>query len=99
MQLLKNTRNKISVVIHVTVRYNWVFVQCNTHKLVKISLKSDSIQYTSIQVNCQVFTYKKNHIKCSSINFKTIFEHFEIKQKTQGGAVAESFGLMLCFFM
>lgn len=52
MQLLKNTRNKILVVIHVTVKYNWVFVQCNTHKLVKISLKSDSIQYnTSIQEN------------------------------------------------
>lgn len=101
MQLLKNTRNKISVVIHVTVRYNWVFVQCNTHKLVKISLKLDSIQYTSMQVNCQVFRCKKkkNHVKSSSINFKRIFEHFEIKQKTQGGAVADSFGLMLCCFM
>lgn len=98
----KNTGNKISIAhIHVIVTFNWVSVQCNTHKLVKISFKLDSIQYTSIQVNCQVFTYKKknNHVKSSSINFKRIFEHFRIKRKTQGGAVADSFGLMLCCFM
>lgn len=43
--------------------------------------------------------YIKKNVNLISINLKPIFEHFEIKQKTQGGAVADSFGLMLCFFM